>query len=92
MWVQSLGWEDPLEESMATHSSLLTWRIPSTEEPGAQEQRESYLVYYPEYFFNWERRGKDTNGAPNVTQIPAIPFNSQSPMRCIRTRSLNVRR
>ena len=34
MWVQSLGWEDPLEESMATHSSLLTWRILWTEEPG----------------------------------------------------------
>ena len=27
-WVQSLSWEDPLEESMATHSSILTWRIP----------------------------------------------------------------
>ena len=34
MWFQSLGWEDPLEESMATHSSILTWRIPWTEEPG----------------------------------------------------------
>ena len=33
-WVQSLGWEDPLEESMATHSSILAWRIPWTEEPG----------------------------------------------------------
>ena len=33
-WVQSLGWEDPLKESMATHSSILAWRIPSTEEPG----------------------------------------------------------
>ena len=33
-WVQSLGWEDPLEEGMATHSSILTWRIPWTEEPG----------------------------------------------------------
>ena len=32
-WVQSLGWEDPLKESMATHSSILAWRIPSTEEP-----------------------------------------------------------
>ena len=29
-----LGWEDPLEEGMATHSSILTWRIPWTEEPG----------------------------------------------------------
>ena len=33
-WVQSLGWEDPLEEEMATHSSMLTWRIPRTEESG----------------------------------------------------------
>ena len=33
-WVQSLGWEDPLEEGMATHSSILAWKIPWTEEPG----------------------------------------------------------
>ena len=33
-WVGSLGWEDPLEEGMATHSSILAWRIPWTEEPG----------------------------------------------------------
>ena len=32
--VRSLGWEDPLEKEMATHSSILTWRIPWTEEPG----------------------------------------------------------
>ena len=32
--IQSLGWEDPLEEGMATHSSILAWRIPETEEPG----------------------------------------------------------
>ena len=34
MQVQSLGLEDPLEEGMATHSSILAWRIPWTEEPG----------------------------------------------------------
>ena len=34
MWVQSLGQEDPLEEEMATHSSILAWEIPWTEEPG----------------------------------------------------------
>ena len=34
-WVRSLGWEDLLEEGMATHSSILAWRIPWTEEPGA---------------------------------------------------------
>ena len=33
-WVQSLGWEDPLEKGMATHSSNLAWRISWTEEPG----------------------------------------------------------
>ena len=36
-WVQSLGWEDPLEKEMATHSSILAWRIPGTEEPGRLE-------------------------------------------------------
>ena len=34
MWVRSLGWEDPLEEGMATHFSILAWRILRTEEPG----------------------------------------------------------
>ena len=34
MWVQSLGREGPLEEEMATHSSVLAWRIPGTGEPG----------------------------------------------------------
>ena len=34
MQVQSLSWEDPLEKGMVTHSSILAWRIPRTEEPG----------------------------------------------------------
>ena len=34
MQAQSLGWEDPLEKEMATHSSILAWRIPWSEEPG----------------------------------------------------------
>ena len=33
-WVQFLGWEDPLEKGMATHSIILAWKIPWTEEPG----------------------------------------------------------
>ena len=33
-WVQSLGWEDPLEKEMAIHSSTIAWKIPWTEEPG----------------------------------------------------------
>ena len=39
-WVQSLGWEDPLEEGMATHSSILAWRIPWTEELGGLQSVE----------------------------------------------------
>ena len=38
--VQSLGWEDPLEKGMATHFSILDWRIPWTEEPGGLESVE----------------------------------------------------
>ena len=33
-WIPSLGWKDPLEKGMATHSSILAWRMPWTEEPG----------------------------------------------------------
>ena len=40
-WVRSLGWEDPLEKGMATHSSILAWRIPWTEEPGRPQFMES---------------------------------------------------
>ena len=39
--VPSLGWEDPLEEGMATHSSILAWRIPWREEPGGLQSKES---------------------------------------------------
>ena len=43
-WVRSLGWEDPLEEGMATHSSILAWRIPWTEEPGRLQSLGSQRV------------------------------------------------
>ena len=42
--VRSLGWEDPLEEGMATHSSILAWKIPQTEEPGGLESTVSQRV------------------------------------------------
>ena len=38
--VQSLGWKDPLEKEMATHSSILAWEMPETEESGRQESRD----------------------------------------------------
>ena len=40
-WLQSLGWEDPLEKEMATHSSILFWRSPWTEEPGGLQSMRS---------------------------------------------------
>ena len=43
-WVQSLGQEDPLEKGMATHSSVLAWRIPWTEEPGGLSSTGSQRV------------------------------------------------
>ena len=43
-WVWSLGLEDPLEEGMATHSNILIWRIPWTEEPGGLQSMESQRV------------------------------------------------
>ena len=49
MWethVRSQGWEDPLEKGMATHSSVLAWRIPWTEEPGRLQSVGSQGVAY----------------------------------------------
>ena len=45
--VRSLGWEDPLEKELATHSSILAWRIPWTEKPGRLQ------------FMRWQRAGHD---------------------------------
>ena len=42
--VPSLGWEDPLEKGMTTHSSILAWEIPWTEEPGGLESMGSQRV------------------------------------------------
>ena len=42
--VQSLGWEDPLKEEMATHCSILVWNIPWTEEPGGVQSTGSQRV------------------------------------------------
>ena len=43
-WVQSLGWEDPPEKELATHSSILAWRIPWTEEHGGLQSMGSQTV------------------------------------------------
>jgi len=44
-WVRSLGWEDPLEEGMTTHCSILAWRIPWTEEPGGLQSMGSKKIW-----------------------------------------------
>ena len=43
-WVRSLGWKDPLEKEMTTHSSTLAWRIPWREEPGGLQSMGSQRV------------------------------------------------
>ena len=43
-WVQSLGWEDPLEKEVATHSSIIAWKILWTEEPGELQSMGSQTV------------------------------------------------
>ena len=53
MWVWSLGWEDPLEEGMATHSNILAWEIPWTEKPGGLQSIKSYRVRYD--WSDWAR-------------------------------------
>ena len=52
-WTWSLGWEDSLEKEMATHSSILAWRIPWTEEPGGLQSIESQRVRH-----NWAAKLK----------------------------------
>ena len=44
-WVRSLGQEDPLEEGIATHSSVLAWKAPWTEEPGGSQARVARVRY-----------------------------------------------
>ena len=61
-WVQSLGWEDSLENRMATQSSILMWRIPWTEEPGGQQsmglqsqtQLSDFHFTLNQLFYFWE--------------------------------------
>ena len=55
-WVPSLGWEDPLEKEMATHSSILAWRFPWTEEPGGLQPMGSQRIGHTErlhFHFAW---------------------------------------
>ena len=56
-WVQSLGWEDPLEKGKVTHSSILAWEIPWTEEPGGLQSVGSQTVKH-----DWATEHNDSKG------------------------------
>ena len=66
MWVWSLGWEDPLEKEMATHSSILVWEIPRTEEPGGLQSMGLQRVRH-----DWAQENKHRNIAA-VKSLPAL--------------------
>ena len=57
-WVRFLGWEDPLEKEMATHSSILAWKIPWTEEPlrlpslGSQRVDTTEQLHFTSLYFS----------------------------------------
>ena len=75
-WVRSLGWEDPLEEGMATHSSILVWRIPWTEE----------LVGYSP----WDSPGQNTGvGGHSLTRGSSQP-RDPTQVSCIAGRFLTI--
>ena len=62
-WVQSLGWEDPLEEGMSTLSSILAWRIPWTEESGGLQSMGSQRVGH-----NWATKHSLAQGEPGFME------------------------
>ena len=77
-WVQSLGWEDPLEKEMASHSSILAWRIPRTEEPGGLQSMGSQRVRH-----DWatslqvtEQQQNCPRGFPGSTSGKDLPANA----------------
>ena len=67
-WVRSLGQEDPLEKEMATHSSILAWRIPCTEKPGGLQSMGSC----------WSFNGPEPGGSKSKREKEAdIPWFTQ---------------
>ena len=74
MWVLSLGWEAPLEEGIATHFNILSWRIPWTEEPGGLQSMGSHRVGRD--WVTWHTsfwKIKLFSGGSGVKNLPAMP-------------------
>ena len=88
-WVWSLGQEDPLEKGMATLSSILTWRIPWTEEParqqsmGLQSDSTEWLFHHTFQRFEVQLRGRRSEVASTVRQLKAdFYLMSDDPKSC----------
>ena len=60
-WVQSLGWEDPLEKGMTTHSSILAWRIHMDKEPGGLQSMGSQKVGHNRALSDQVQHGRYSN-------------------------------
>ena len=72
-WVQSLDWEDPLQKGKATHSSILAWRIPWTEEPGGLQPMGSQRIGH-----NWVTWKKSSPVKPLKPSMPGPLFVGSS--------------
>ena len=72
-WVRSLGWEDPLEKEMETHSSILAWKISWTEEPGGLQSMGPQRVRH-----NWATNTQVYPSPPKVSLCPSIILTSWS--------------
>ena len=79
--VQSLGWEDPLEEGMATHSSILAWRIPWTEEPSGLQsmglQRVWHRNWTTQIFFELCKLLQKINQTKEWALEPPLVYSQQ---------------
>ena len=77
-WVWSLGWEDPLEKEMATHSSILAWRIPWMEEPGRLQstglQRVGHNWATSLSLFTWKSSDVNTSAEDIRVGAPCYPW------------------
>ena len=75
-WVPSVGWEDPLEEGIATHSSIPAWRIPWAEEPGGLQSVESQRVRHDWVTFTFtfcvhrqDKEKEEGHSFPNIVGV-----------------------
>ena len=81
-WVQSLGWEDPLEKGRATNSGILDWRIPWKEEPGTLQSMRSQRVRHTEGLMTHTEKRK----------VAGVGLESQTcmkPCSCHKTWNMN---